>query len=140
MWHTVDYSQSSSATVIAKGAFSISYVTPNSGVVGDYITDNFAVGSASLQSIIMAVATDAAYVPTGIMGIGFDTDESIASQAIYPNFIDEMVKQNLIKTRAYSLWLDDLGMSPHDIAPNDLSPILICHVRILLGHCSIWWI
>ena len=58
----------------------------------------------------MAVATQAAYVPTGIMGIGFDTDESSATNngVTYPNIVDEMVNQKLINTRAYSLWLDDL--------------------------------
>ena len=60
----------------------------------------------------MAVATYAAYVPTGIMGIGFDTDESIVSSGgkPYPNIIDVLVQQKIINTRAYSLWLDDLGM------------------------------
>jgi hypothetical protein len=108
----VDPSQSTSLTVIEKGAFNITYVTPNSGVTGDYIADNFAIGGTTIQNLTMAVATNAAYVATGIMGIGFDTDESIASGGgkPYPNIIDVMVQQNIIKTRAYSLWLDDLGM------------------------------
>jgi Eukaryotic aspartyl protease len=60
----------------------------------------------------MAVATNAAYVPRGIMGIGFDADESIASNGgkPYHNIIDVMVQQKIINTRAYSLWLDNLGM------------------------------
>lgn len=60
----------------------------------------------------MAVATDASYVSTGIMGISFDTDESIVTSGgqVYPNIIDVMVQQQIINTRAYSLWLDDLGM------------------------------
>jgi hypothetical protein len=108
----VDPSQSSSLTVIARGTFSISYVTPNSGVTGDYITDNFALGGTTIQNLTMAVATNAAYVPTGIMGIGFDADESIAVSGgkPYHNIIDVMVQQKIINTRAYSLWLDDLGM------------------------------
>ncbi|MCJ1392302.1 hypothetical protein MMC18_005169 [Xylographa bjoerkii] len=61
----------------------------------------------------MAVATTAAYVQTGIMGIGFDTDESIArssdESAVYPNLVDELVNQKLITTHSYSLWLDDLN-------------------------------
>ena len=58
----------------------------------------------------MAVATQAAYVSTGIMGIGFDTDESVSTTdgIVYANIVDEMFNQDLIKTRAYSLWLDDL--------------------------------
>ncbi len=98
--------------MLAPGAFNISYVTPNSGVVGDYIADNFAIGGTSIQNLTMAVATKAAYVATGIMGIGFDTDESIVSTGAqpYPNIIDVMVTEKIINTRAYSLWLDDLGM------------------------------
>ena len=59
----------------------------------------------------MAVADRAEYVPTGIMGIGFDTDESIVAEGSQPyhNFIDAMVDQGIIQTRAYSVWLNDLG-------------------------------
>jgi hypothetical protein len=108
----VDPSQSSSLTVIAQGAFNITYVTPHSGVTGDYIADNFALGGTTIQNLTMGVATNAAYVPTGIMGIGFDTGESIVSSGgkPYNNIIDVMVQQKIINTRAYSLWLDDLGM------------------------------
>jgi hypothetical protein len=108
----VDPSRSSSLTVIAQGKFDISYVTPNSRVTGDYIADNFALGGTTIQNLTMAVATNAAYVPRGIMGIGFDADESIASSGgkPYHNIIDIMVQQNIINTRAYSLWLDDLRM------------------------------
>jgi hypothetical protein len=60
----------------------------------------------------MAVATSMRYVETGIMGIGFDADESLPPGVnTYPNIIDDMVAQDLINTRAYSLWLDDLGRS-----------------------------
>jgi hypothetical protein len=101
----VDLSQSTSLTVIEKGAFNITYVTPNSGVSRDYTADNFALGGTTIQNLTMAVAT-------GIMGIGFDTDESIASRGRkpYPNIIDVMVQQNIIKTRAYGPWLHDLGV------------------------------
>jgi hypothetical protein len=46
------------------------------------------------------------------MGIGFDTGESITNNGgkPYPNIIDVMVQQKIINTRAYSLWLDNLGM------------------------------
>lgn len=59
----------------------------------------------------MAVADETQNVPTGIMGIGFDTDESIVGEGgqPYQNFIDAMVDQGIIQTRAYSVWLNDLG-------------------------------
>lgn len=64
----------------------------------------------ALQNITMAVATIARHVDTGIMGIGFGTDESPPlGKKTYPNIVDEMMTQGLISTRAYSLWLDDLS-------------------------------
>lgn len=79
--------------------------------MGDYITDDFHIGGVTIKNLTMAVATDAKVVPTGIMGIGFDTEESIVVEEHakpYPNIIDLMVEQGLINTRAYSLWLNDL--------------------------------
>ncbi|KAK5123835.1 hypothetical protein LTR85_002471 [Meristemomyces frigidus] len=107
-----DPSQSRSYSLIAAGAFSIQYVTPGSGVTGDYFADVFTLGGMTMQNLTMAVATDAAAVRTGIMGIGFDTDESIVQNdgtQAYPNIIDVMVQQQLINSRAYSLYLDDLA-------------------------------
>lgn len=60
----------------------------------------------------MALAQQDQAVPVGIMGIGFDTDESLVTNndsSPYPNLIDVMVNQNLINSRAYSLYLDDQG-------------------------------
>ena len=50
--------------------------------------------------------------PLGIMGIGFDSGESIASvdsSSEYPDVVSQLKNQSYIKTRAYSLWLNDLG-------------------------------
>ena len=99
---------------VDKGGFTIQYDTPNSGVQGDYIQDKFGIGGMTIMNLTMAVATAADYVNTGIMGIGFDTDESIARSSdestVYPNLVDELFDQNLITSHSYSLWLDDLGM------------------------------
>lgn len=45
------------------------------------------------------------------MGTGFAAGESIVSQGQkpYKNIIDMLVEQELINTRAYSLWLNDVG-------------------------------
>jgi Eukaryotic aspartyl protease len=105
----VDPSQSNTVTELGSG-FSIRYVTPGSGIVGNYIADSFRIGEMSVQNLTMAVATSARYIDTGIMGIGFDTDESLPpGRKTYPNIIDDMMTQGLINTRSYSLWLDDLG-------------------------------
>lgn len=53
----------------------------------------------------------------GIVGVGFDVGEAIYSQTqtatqagiTYPNIISQLVSQSFIKTRAYSLWLNDKG-------------------------------
>ena len=78
------------------------------------MTDDFTIGGMTIKSLTMAVATQAAYVSTGIMGIGFDSDESIAAssgeQTVYKNLIDELMAQGLIGSKSYSLWLNDLRM------------------------------
>ncbi|OKL56473.1 hypothetical protein UA08_08199 [Talaromyces atroroseus] len=115
---TYNPSKSSSVTVLnPKGAFSIQYGTAGSNVTGNYITDDFSVGAASVKNLTMAYATYAAYVPTGVMGIGFDTNEAITDEygSPYPNFVDVLVSQNVTKTKAYSLWLNDLDSSTGNI-------------------------
>jgi len=102
--------KSTSATILERGGFSIQYGTPGSGVQGDYFSDDFAIGDIVIKNLTQAVATEAKNVPTGIMGIGFDLDESITQSGTkpYPNIADVMVTQGLISTRSYSLYLDDL--------------------------------
>ena len=69
----------------------------------------------TIKGLQMAVATQTTNVQLGIMGIGFDTFEAVAAQGGQPylNVPDALVKQGLINTRAYSLYLDDQGTSPH---------------------------
>ena len=46
------------------------------------------------------------------MGIGYSEGESIAHSCpgcIYPNVIDQLKSQGHANTKAYSLWLNDLG-------------------------------
>ncbi|RAQ57817.1 yapsin [Aspergillus flavus] len=104
-----DPTLSSTSKILDKGGFTIQYVTPGSGVKGDYVGDNFGFGSVTVQGLTMGVARQAQNVITGIMGIGFAAGESIVSQGQkpYKNIIDMLVEQELIDTRAYSLWLND---------------------------------
>jgi hypothetical protein len=121
---SVDLSQSETGILLEQGSFSIKYFTPGSGVTGDYISDVFGIGGLTIQNLTMAVATEAQSVSTGILGIGYSADESIAATGrIYPNIIDEMVNQGLIKSRAYSIWLDDIGKL--------LSRIMSCQVGLI---------
>jgi len=99
--------------LIEEDGFSISY-GDGSEVSGDYVSDVFRVGSLAVKNMEFAVATDQSEVGTmGIMGIGFDTNEAITDFGgkPYRNIIDSMADQGLINSRAYSLWLNDLGKS-----------------------------
>lgn len=67
----------------------------------------------------MGIAYSAS-LPTGLLGIGYDANEAsnsarAANPFIYPSIIDQMVTQNLIGSRAYSLYLDDLQSSTGSI-------------------------
>ena len=112
-----DSSQSTTYGLVSSGAFSIQYGTSGSMVTGDIFTDDVGIGDSPviIQALQMAVATEATNETLGIMGIGFDTFESAAVQGgqPYPNVPDALVKQGLINTRAYSLYLDDQGISCH---------------------------
>jgi len=52
-------------------------------------------------------------VNSGIMGIGYDTNEAI--NQTYQSFLDELVIDSYINTKTYSLWLNDLDSSTGSI-------------------------
>ncbi|OOO13894.1 NADP-dependent oxidoreductase domain [Aspergillus oryzae] len=120
-----DPTLSSTSKILDKGGFTIQYVTPGSGVKGDYVGDNFGFGSVTVQGLTMGVARQAQYVIKGIMGIGFAAGESIVSQGQRPhkNIIDMLVEQELINTRAYSLWLNDKLSNGNDACVFGVVPI-----------------
>ena len=54
----------------------------------------------------------------GVMGVGFKGNEAILQfpgTSPYPNLVDQMVSQGLIKSRTYSLYLDDISASTGSI-------------------------
>jgi hypothetical protein len=81
---------------------------------GDYISDNFEIGGASVKGIQMGLALRST-VGIGIIGIGYRAGESVLPKNRYPNLIDELVNQSLINLRAYSLYLDDKETSSGSI-------------------------
>ena len=113
--HPVVASGSSSTfEVVGENEFSISYVD-GSHSDGDYFTDVFSIGGSSVTNMTMGLGSDTD-IPYGLVGVGYKTDEAIVSDeeslaAAYDNLPIVMVKEGLIKTNAYSLWLNDLGMS-----------------------------
>jgi len=100
--------------VVGKGEFDIEYLDGSSSK-GDYFSDVFEIGGATLQNMTMGlgVNTDIAY---GLVGVGYALNEAIvgntqSTSSAYPNLPVNMVNEGLIKTVAYSIWLNDLGMS-----------------------------
>lgn len=97
---------------VGQDEFNISYVD-NSGSAGDYFQDTFSIGGATIQQFEMGLATSGT-IGTGIMGIGYNNSEAnvdTGNGTIYANLPFALVDQGLIRTEAYSLWLNDLESS-----------------------------
>ncbi|VBB72053.1 Putative protease precursor [Podospora comata] len=115
---TFNPDRSSTFKVVGQGDFDINYVDGSSSK-GDYFTDAFQIGGATLQNMTMGlgVNTDIAY---GLVGVGYALNEAIvgttqSTASVYPNLPVNMVKEKLINTVAYSLWLNDLDSSSGNI-------------------------
>lgn len=109
--HTVDPSQSSTFDVVVPDGFQIQYLD-GSTASGDYITDHFEIGDTVIESLQMGLANQTAS-GTGVLGIGFTANE--AAETPYPNLVDQMVEQEFIPTKAYSLYLNDYQSSTGSI-------------------------
>ncbi|KAF7934941.1 uncharacterized protein EAE98_002986 [Botrytis deweyae] len=99
------YNPNASSTVelnITTDKFNIEYVNGDK-TKGPYIADTLVLGNATIKSFQMGLANDT-NIQTGVLGLGYPINE--AADTMYPNIIDELVSQNLIGTRAYSLYLD----------------------------------
>ena len=89
-----------------KKPFQISY-QDDSQISGFYFTDTVNIGEQSIEKVQMGLALDADR-GLGIMGIGFKSGESVLRQSEqYPNIINSLKDQGLIRTLAYSLWLNN---------------------------------
>jgi hypothetical protein len=112
------YSESKSSTysLLQSNSFLISYVD-GTRIKGDYISDVFGVGSASIKNMTMGLAKSATENSNvgdfqGIIGVGYETSEAVYAQTgqTYQNLPSLMKAQGVTNTRAYSLWLNDKGM------------------------------
>ena len=113
---TFDPTQSSSYTVIQKGGFNISYVD-DAYAAGDFFTDQFSVGDITLDGLEMGLATQTS-IGTGVLGLSFASDESVCNQdpcRPYPTIMEQLVKQKKINSKAFSLWLNDLGANTGNV-------------------------
>ncbi|ORY70238.1 aspartic peptidase domain-containing protein [Pseudomassariella vexata] len=104
-----DYEASTSFDDVGPGEFSISYVD-GSHSKGDYFTDNFEIGGATLTNVTMGLGLDTD-IPYGLVGVGYALNEAAVAgglSEVYDNLPVQMQKEGLIATNAYSLWLNDL--------------------------------
>lgn len=91
--------------------FLISYVD-GSETAGDFGTDTFSVAGVSVPDMQFGIGYNITgnSFTGGILGISYAADEagdvSGSSAASYPNFPAKLVADNLINSRAYSLYLD----------------------------------
>lgn len=79
--------------------------------IGDYGRETFTVGNARVRDLQFGIGLNTTS-SEGIMGIGYNTNEvqvDWLGKEPYPNLVDLMVEQGHIQSRAYSLWLNDLG-------------------------------
>ena len=84
--------------------------------MGDYFTDYVGIGGAQLKSFHMGLAFDFANSTNtyGILGLGRQGN-STAVAIPYPTFMDELVSQALINTKAFSLYMNDLNSTTGSI-------------------------
>ncbi|KAH0045781.1 acid protease, partial [Aureobasidium melanogenum] len=110
------YAPNSSSTYeYVNSLFNISYVD-GSGSSGDYATDVFRIGGATLENQEFGIGYVSSSVE-GILGIGYSSNEAILqySRQPYVNVPQHMMQSGLINTNAYSLWLNDLDASKGSI-------------------------
>ena len=113
----VDITKSSTAKVQSPGTFAVAY-GDQTGAFGDFITDSFGIGNATIDNLIMGLAHQTT-TGSGLIGVGYDVNEAIVqsgnSSSPYPSIIDTMLNQSLIAVKSYSMWLDDYAASSGSI-------------------------
>ncbi|KAB8237867.1 hypothetical protein ETB97_012911 [Aspergillus alliaceus] len=102
--------RSSSSYAYVSSDFNISYAD-GSGAAGDYVTDTIHIGGAAIKNLQFGVGYSSSSAE-GVLGIGYATNEvqvGRLGKSAYANLPQAMVKNGLIRSNAYSLWLNDLG-------------------------------
>lgn len=121
---------STTLNTTSRGTFSGSY-GDNSTVKGDYITDTFSLGPATIANQTMALVSSTGFGSNiAIMGVGLQQDEFSNDNHLShvndqncqeygdscdpvpktsPTFVDSLVLQNITGSRSYSLWMDDIS-------------------------------
>ncbi|KAH7349901.1 candidapepsin-3 [Plectosphaerella cucumerina] len=107
------YSANSSSTYSYVGSyFNISYVD-GSGASGDYVTDTFSIGASRLDNFQFGIGYQSTAAQS-ILGIGYKSNEVQVNRAglkPYDNLPAKMASQGLIRSNAFSLYLNSLQSS-----------------------------
>jgi Eukaryotic aspartyl protease len=98
----VDLAQSTTA-LAPNVPFNFSYGSGD--VVGDYISDNIAVGGANLTAVIIGVASEDTNEQRGILGVGLPAGET-PDVLEHAGVLELLVSQGYISSASYSLYLD----------------------------------
>ncbi|RJE18235.1 protease [Aspergillus sclerotialis] len=96
--------------------FNISYAD-GTGAAGEYVSDTLHIGDVSIKDFQFGLG-QTSDSPEGVLGIGYTSNEVqvvINNKDTYPNLPQAMVKDGLINSNAYSLWLNDLDANTGSI-------------------------
>lgn len=100
---------------MGQGTFEISYVD-KSGAKGDYFTDDLEIGGTTIKNFTMGLGIDTD-IAFGLCGVGYASNEASIEtvRSVYPNLPVSLQNDGIIKTVAFSLWLNDLDASKGNI-------------------------
>ncbi|AEO58045.1 hypothetical protein MYCTH_2305028 [Thermothelomyces thermophilus ATCC 42464] len=111
------YSANSSSTYqYISSNFNISYVD-GSGASGDYVSDTVTIGSQKIDRLQFGVGYSSTN-DQGILGIGYPLNEVQVGRAglrPYNNLPAQLVADGVIRSMAYSIWLNDLDANTGNI-------------------------
>lgn len=98
--------------LVDSGTFHIKYDDETAITGGDYFVDVVTFEAGFTIGVEMAVATDAiGNFSYGILGLGFDTDEEVATEGgePYPSFLDDLVNSGNIDSALFSFYSDPIA-------------------------------
>ncbi|KAL2270373.1 hypothetical protein VTJ83DRAFT_2557 [Remersonia thermophila] len=96
--------------------FNITYVD-GSSASGDYVSDTLTFGSQAVPRLQLGVGY-ASTNPQGILGIGYPSNEvQVTRHGLppYRNLPEQLVADGVIRSSAYSMWLNDLSATTGSI-------------------------
>jgi Eukaryotic aspartyl protease len=105
---TVDLSQSTTGQLLDDTTIPLNFSYGSGDVLGDYITDNIAVGGASLTNVIIGLASDDTNEEREILDVGLPADEAPGISE-HAGVLELLVQQGYISSTSYSLYLDRYG-------------------------------